>query len=154
MNFSLQGPVKNFLCVVRSHPRYLKGPPTSGLYNAPTLVVIRRQNPFLFEKQINPPPLAACFGNSFFIYSDSIRTNFAGDPQNSTFQASNRLSIPASNFFLVKDTPKRFPDSCRAWKNVLLTLLVGTRNAPTPQNIFDLEKKFWLEILKEFLRIE
>ena len=38
------------------HPRYLEGPPTSGLYNAPTRMVIRPTNHFLFKKKVNPPP--------------------------------------------------------------------------------------------------
>ena len=52
----LQKALEIFLGVVRSHPRYLEGPPTSGLCNAPTLMVIRPLNPFLFKKQFNPPP--------------------------------------------------------------------------------------------------
>ena len=34
---------------------YLEGPPRLELYNAPTLVIVRPLNHFLFEKQINPP---------------------------------------------------------------------------------------------------
>eukprot|EP00493_Phyllostaurus_siculus_P001157 UN01165 len=38
-------------------------PSTSGLYNTPTLMVIRLSDPFLFQKQVNPPPVARCFEN-------------------------------------------------------------------------------------------
>ena len=34
---------------------YLEGLPTSELSNAPTLVIIQHHNPFLFEKEANPP---------------------------------------------------------------------------------------------------
>ena len=46
---------KTFLEVVRRHPRYLEGAPTSGDYNAPTPMVIRPTNHFLFKKEVNPP---------------------------------------------------------------------------------------------------
>ena len=32
---------KTFLEVVKNHPGYLEGPPTSGLYNVPTPMVTR-----------------------------------------------------------------------------------------------------------------
>ena len=40
---------KTFLEVVRRHPRYREGPPTSGLYNAPTPMVIRPTKNFLLK---------------------------------------------------------------------------------------------------------
>ena len=55
MKLLLQMYPKTFLEVVRRHPRYLEGPPTSGLYNAPTPMVIRPTNHFLFKKKVNPP---------------------------------------------------------------------------------------------------
>ena len=41
---------KTFLEVVRGHPRYLEGPPTSGLYNARTPMFIRPTNHFLLKQ--------------------------------------------------------------------------------------------------------
>ena len=67
MKLLLQMHPKTFLEVVRRHPRYLEGPPTSGLYNAPTPMVIRPTNHFLFKKKVTPP-VARCFGNRFFIF--------------------------------------------------------------------------------------
>ena len=48
--------------------------------------------------------------NVYYEEHGDIHTKCTINPQNRTFQASNRLSIPASNFFLTKDIPKRFPD--------------------------------------------
>ena len=66
MKFWLQALLKFFLWVIWCPSRYPEGPPRSGLYNAPTLVAIRLQNPFLFRKQMYPPPLVTPFGNRFF----------------------------------------------------------------------------------------
>ena len=55
MKFWLQTLLKFFLWVIWCSLRYLEGPPRSGLYNAPTPVVIRPRNPFLFRKKVNPP---------------------------------------------------------------------------------------------------
>ena len=66
MKLSLQKALEIFLGVARSHPWYLEGPPTSGLCNASTLMVIRPLNHFLFRTQFNPP-VAHGFGNRFFI---------------------------------------------------------------------------------------
>ena len=41
---------KTFLEVVRRHPRYLEGPPTSGLSNALTLVTIEHIDQKIFAK--------------------------------------------------------------------------------------------------------
>ena len=46
----LQNVLNFFSKVVGSHVRYLRGTMRPGLHNAPTLVVIRPQNPFLFAK--------------------------------------------------------------------------------------------------------
>ena len=43
-------PLKTFLEVTRSHPRYLECSPTSRLSNAPTLMVVRHHNPFLMKQ--------------------------------------------------------------------------------------------------------
>ena len=56
MKFWLQTLLKFFLWVIWCSPGYLEGPPRSGLYNAPTPVVIRPRNPFLFRKKVTPPP--------------------------------------------------------------------------------------------------
>ena len=56
MKFWLQTLLKFFLWVIWCSLRYLEGPPRSGLYNAPTPVVIRPRNPFLFRKKLTPPP--------------------------------------------------------------------------------------------------
>ena len=53
MKLFFQSPLQNFLQVVGSHPRYLEGPPTSELYNAPTLVAVRPQNPFFIGKKLS-----------------------------------------------------------------------------------------------------
>ena len=50
MNFWLQILLKCFLRVVGSYMGYLRGTQRPGLSNAPTLVVIRSQNPFLLGK--------------------------------------------------------------------------------------------------------
>ena len=55
MKLLLQMYPKTFLEVVRRYPRYLEGPPTSGLYNASIPMVIRPTKHFLFKKQVNPP---------------------------------------------------------------------------------------------------
>ena len=55
MKLLLQMHPKTFLEVVWRHPRYLEGAPTSGDYNAPTPMVIRPTNHFLFKKEVNPP---------------------------------------------------------------------------------------------------
>ena len=46
----LQKHPKMFLEVWRSYSRYLEGPPTSGVYNAQILMVMRRPNPFLMKQ--------------------------------------------------------------------------------------------------------
>ena len=43
-------PLKTFLEVTRSHPRYLECSPTSRHSNAPTLMVARHHNPFLMKQ--------------------------------------------------------------------------------------------------------
>ena len=65
MKLLLQSPLKNFLEVVWSHPRYLEGRPRSELYNGNKIMAIRRTNHFLLFKTFIPP-LNAGFGNRFF----------------------------------------------------------------------------------------
>ena len=50
MKLLLQMYPKTFLEVVRRHPRYLEGLPTSGIDNAPTPMVIRPTNHFLLKQ--------------------------------------------------------------------------------------------------------
>ena len=66
MKLLLQSPLKTFLEVVWSYPRYLEGRPRSELYNGNKIMAIRRTNHFLLFKTFIPP-LNAGFGNRFFI---------------------------------------------------------------------------------------
>ena len=46
---------KNFSRGRKKSSKVSRRPPTSGLYNAPTPMVIRPTNHFLFKKKVNPP---------------------------------------------------------------------------------------------------
>ena len=48
--FWLQRPLENFLKVGDTCSRYLEGAPASGLYNAPTFMIIQRLNHFYWRK--------------------------------------------------------------------------------------------------------
>ena len=68
MELLLQMHQKTFLEVVRRHPRYLEGAPTSRDYNAPTPMVIRPTNHFLFKKEVNPPQWLAVLETASLFY--------------------------------------------------------------------------------------
>ena len=77
MKLLLQMHPKTFLEVVRRHPRYLEGAPTSGDYNAPTPMVIRPTNHFLFKKEVNPPQwLAVLETASLFNFLQALKNGF------------------------------------------------------------------------------
>ena len=87
MKLFFQRSLKIFLEVVRRPPRYLEAPPTSGLYNTPTPMVIRPTNQFLFKKKVNSPQLLAVF----FSFLHKVSSFFAPAPWN-LFHVINPLN--------------------------------------------------------------
>ena len=83
MKLLLQSPLKNFLEVVWSYPRYLEGRPRSELYNGNKIMAIRRTNHFLLFKTFIPTPKCRIWKSLLYIVNHT----------KCTFTQYNKLNI-------------------------------------------------------------
>ena len=105
-------PLKTFLEVTRSHPRYLECSPTSRLSNAPALVAVSHHNPFLMKQT---------WKNSIF-WKNYVKNPISCEKMRFLFVKS-LLQSAAKNFLKVPRSHLRYLECSPT---------AGLSNAPAP----------------------